>query len=174
MALAPYSRKLNRFPQYFSDFCHRVVFSTLIAASTLSAIAPQFQTFSNAAAAASEIFELMDRLSKLDPLSDDGFKASKCVGDIEISGLKFSYPSRRSIKVLKGLSLSIPAGKTTALVGISGCGKSTIVSLLERWYERESGSIELDGLDITQYNTKWLRSQIGLVQQVRLHYPNRL
>jgi ATP-binding cassette subfamily B (MDR/TAP) protein 1 len=125
------------------------VFSALIAASTLSAIAPQFQTFSNAAAAASEIFELMDTPSELDPLLDDGPKASQCVGHIEISGLNFSYPSPPSIKVLKGLSLTIPAGKTTALVGMSGCGKSTIVGLLERCYERESGSIELDGRDIT-------------------------
>jgi ATP-binding cassette, subfamily B (MDR/TAP), member 1 len=148
--------------------CCSVVFSALIAASTISAIAPQFQTFANAAAAASEIFELMDVPSKLDPLSEGGLRASKCGGHIEISGLNFSYPSRRSITVLQGFNLTIPAGKTTALVGASGCGKSTIVGLLERWYEIKSGMIELDGLDITQYNTKWLRSQIGLVQQVGL------
>jgi ATP-binding cassette, subfamily B (MDR/TAP), member 1 len=142
------------------------VFSALIAASTISAIGPQFPTFSNAAAAASELFELMDKPSELDPLSNHGHTADSCGGHIEISGLNFSYPSRPSIKVLKGLTLSVPAGKTTALVGASGCGKSTIVGLLERWYERESGSIELDGMDITKYNTKWLRSQIGLVQQV--------
>jgi ATP-binding cassette subfamily B (MDR/TAP) protein 1 len=110
----------------------------------------------------------MDETSKLDPLSEDGLQPSTCDGEIEIKDLSFSYPSRRSVKVLKGLNLKIPAGKTTALVGASGCGKSTLVGLLERWYERESGAIELDGMDITKCNTKWLRNQIGLVQQVKL------
>lgn len=143
-----------------------VVFSVLIASSTVSAIAPQFQTFTNAAAAASELFELIDSPSLLDPLSDDGVKPEKCEGRLEVRDLKFSYPSRPGIQVLNGLNLSIPAGKTTALVGASGCGKSTLIGLLERWYERSSGEILLDGTDITQINTRWLRSQIGLVQQV--------
>ncbi|KAH7355346.1 ATP-binding cassette, subfamily B, member 1 [Rhexocercosporidium sp. MPI-PUGE-AT-0058] len=142
-----------------------VVFSVLIASSTVSAIAPQFQTFTNAAAAASELFELIDSPSLLDPLSDDGVKPRKCEGRLEVRDLKFSYPSRPGIQVVNGLNLSIPAGKTTALVGASGCGKSTLIGLLERWYERSSGEILLDGTDITQINTRWLRSQIGLVQQ---------
>ena len=143
-----------------------VVFSILIAASTISAIAPQFQTFTNAAAAASELFELIDSPSMLDPLSEEGVKPEKCEGRLEVKDLKFSYPSRPGIQVLNGLDLSIPAGKTTALVGASGCGKSTLIGLLERWYERKSGEILLDGTDITSINTRWLRSQIGLVQQV--------
>ncbi|KAK0119465.1 hypothetical protein ONS95_010913 [Cadophora gregata] len=142
-----------------------VVFSVLIASSTISAIAPQFQTFTNAAAAASELFELIDSPSLLDPLSDDGIKPDKCEGHLEVRDLKFSYPSRPGIQVLNGLNISIPAGKTTALVGASGCGKSTLIGLLERWYERKSGEILLDGKDITSINTRWLRSQIGLVQQ---------
>jgi len=143
-----------------------VVFSVMIAATTISAIAPQFSTLTNAAAAASEIFEIIDKPSKLDPLSEEGEKPLTCHGQIEIRDLNFSYPSRPGVQVLKGLHLSVPAGKTTALVGASGCGKSTLVGLLERWYERASGSIELDNIDITKLNTKWLRSQIGLVQQV--------
>lgn len=132
----------------------------------MSAIAPSFQTFSNTAAAASELFEIIDTPSKLDPLSEEGMKPATCNGHIEIKDLCFSYPSRPGVKVLKNLSLSIPAGKTTALVGASGCGKSTLVGLLECWYEKESGSIILDGVDVSEYNTRWLRSQIGLVQQV--------
>lgn len=143
-----------------------VVFSVLIAASTVSAIAPQFTTFTNAAAAASELFELIDSPSKLDPFSDNGTAPEYCKGHLEIRDLKFSYPSRPGIRVLNGLSLSVPAGKTTALVGASGCGKSTLIGLLERWYERQSGEILLDGTDITHLNTRWLRKQIGLVQQV--------
>jgi len=138
----------------------------LIAASTIGAILPQFLSFSNAAAAASELFEIIDTPSKLDPLCEEGLKPATCKGHIELKDLSFSYPSRHSVQVLKNLSLSIPANKTTALVGASGCGKSTLVGLLERWYEHESGSINLDGVDISRYNTRWLRSKIGLVQQV--------
>jgi ATP-binding cassette subfamily B (MDR/TAP) protein 1 len=109
----------------------------------------------------------MDKPSELDPLSDAGEKPNQCTGDIELDNVSFSYPSRPSAKVLQGFTLSIPAGKTTALVGSSGSGKSTLVGLLERWYQPTGGCILLDGTDITKLNTKWLRSQISLVQQVR-------
>lgn len=143
-----------------------VVFSTLIATNAISALAPQFPTFANASGAASELFAMLDKPSMLDPLSGRGEKPATCNGQIEVRQLKFEYPARPGVTVLNGLDLSIPAGKTTALVGASGCGKSTLVGLLERWYERTSGTIELDGLDIEKCNTKWLRSQIRLVQQV--------
>ncbi|KAL3418132.1 Leptomycin B resistance protein pmd1-like protein 7 [Phlyctema vagabunda] len=142
-----------------------VAFCVLIAASTSSAIGPQFTTFANASASASELFEIMDKPSLLDPLSRVGQLPMVCSGKINFRDVTFAYPSRPSVKVLNSLNLSVPAGKTTALVGASGCGKSTLVGLIERWYETSSGSIELDGISITECNTQWLRSQIGLVQQ---------
>ena len=144
-----------------------VVFAVLIAASSMTTIAPQYLSFANASSAATELFEVLDSPSELDPLSLDGKTPVQCRGQIQITNLKFSYPSRPGVMVLKGMSLHIPAGRTTALVGASGCGKSTLIGLLERWYVADSGSITLDGDDITQYNTRWLRSHIGLVQQVR-------
>lgn len=143
-----------------------VVLSVLIAASATNSIFPQFQAFTSASSAAAEILEVLDKSSQLDPLSSEGKSPASVSGEIEVLDLEFFYPSRPGVQVLKGLSLSIPAGKTTALVGASGCGKSTLVGLLERWYERTSGSILLDGIDIDEYNTRWLRNQIGLVQQV--------
>lgn len=89
----------------------------------------------------------------------------KCVGEIEINGLDFAYPSRPETQVLDDLNLRVPAGKTTALVGASGCGKSTIVRLLKRWYDPAAGMILLDGIDIQTLNIAWLRTQIRLVQQ---------
>ncbi|GAA0167368.1 ATP-binding cassette [Lithospermum erythrorhizon] len=87
------------------------------------------------------------------------------VGNIEFQNVVFSYPSRPDVKVFRGLCLSIPNGKTVVLVGESGNGKSTIIKLLERFYEVNSGSILLDGINIQKFNLRWLRQQIGLVSQ---------
>ncbi|KAL3495734.1 P-loop containing nucleoside triphosphate hydrolase protein [Aspergillus germanicus] len=142
-----------------------VVMCTVIASTSINIFFPQMAVVSTAIAAASEFFRIMDKPSELDPLSSAGEKPNKCTGGIELDNVSFSYPSRPSAKVLQGFTLSIPAGRTTALVGSSGSGKSTLVGLLERWYQPTSGCILLDGTDITNLNTKWLRSQISLVQQ---------
>lgn len=91
------------------------------------------------------------------PTSNEGY--------IEVEDVHFCYPTRPDVPVLQGLSLKIPAGKTTALVGASGSGKSTIIGLLERWYEQEKGALYLDGVDIRDINIRWLRTNIRLVQQ---------
>ncbi len=67
--------------------------------------------------------------------------------------------------VLQGLSISVSPGQTLALVGPSGCGKSTVVSLIERFYDPSSGSLSLDGKNLTDLNIRWLRSQVGIVSQ---------
>ena len=136
-----------------------------IAASAMNVILPNVQAITNASSAAAELFSIIDKESLLDPLSPDGKQPPTCHGDIEIRDLSFAYPSRPTAQVLHSLNLSIPAGKRTALVGASGCGKSTLVGLLERWYQPDSGEILLDGMDVAEYNTGWLRSNIRLVQQ---------
>jgi ATP-binding cassette, subfamily B (MDR/TAP), member 1 len=142
-----------------------VVLSITLGATAMSLIAPQIQSITNASSAASELFTIIDKKSELDPLAPEGEQPATCHGQIEVRNLSFSYPTRPDSQVLHSLNLSIPAGKTTALVGASGCGKSTLVGLLERWYKANSGEILLDGVNITQYNTGWLRSKIRLVQQ---------
>jgi ATP-binding cassette subfamily B (MDR/TAP) protein 1 len=87
------------------------------------------------------------------------------LGEITLEDVKFNYPSRPDVPIVKGLNITFPAGKTAALVGASGSGKSTIVALIERFYDPLSGSVKLDGVDIRDLNIKWLRSQIGLVSQ---------
>ena len=79
--------------------------------------------------------------------------------------VKFSYPSRPDVKVLKGLSVSVKPGETLALVGQSGCGKSTCIQLLERFYDVSAGHVTVDGHRVQELNVKWLRQRIGLVQQ---------
>ncbi|KAK2601697.1 hypothetical protein QQS21_004772 [Conoideocrella luteorostrata] len=142
-----------------------VVLSINMGVSSLSTIAPQLGSITNASAAAAELFSVIDKQSLADPLSLVGERPESCEGNIEIRGLSFAYPSRPAAKVFHDLSINIPAGKTTALVGASGCGKSTIIGLLERWYQPNSGEIVLDGVNICDYNLKWLRSKIRLVQQ---------
>lgn len=141
----------------------------MMASSATSTLFPQLTAITSAAAAAAatELFQFMDKPSQLDPLSKTGIQPRECHGSIEFRDIGFAYPSRPATKVLRDFSLSIPAGKTAALVGASGGGKSTIIGLLERWYEPTSGQISIDGVDITKMNTKWLRTQIALVQQVR-------
>ncbi|KAK3679818.1 hypothetical protein LTR78_000194 [Recurvomyces mirabilis] len=142
-----------------------VVLSVTLGATSTMLILPQIEAITNASSAAAELFSVIDKPSTIDPLSTEGIKPSSCAGDIVIKNLDFAYPSRPSAKVLQGLDLNIPAGKTTALVGPSGCGKSTLIGLLERWYTPTSGDILLDGYDVSEYNTQWLRSNIRLVQQ---------
>ena len=119
---------------------HSVIFAALIAATSVSSIAPQITAFTNAAAAASELFSVIDKKSELDPLDESGkMPNDSCNGSIQITNLAFAYPSRPGAPVLRDFNISIPAGKTTALVGASGSGKSTVVGLIERWYAPSSG-----------------------------------
>ncbi|CAF3236410.1 unnamed protein product [Rotaria sp. Silwood2] len=86
-------------------------------------------------------------------------------GHIEFDNVNFFYPSRKDVQVLNNLSLIARAGQTTAIVGASGCGKSTYISLLLRYYELSSGRITIDGRSITDYNIQQLRQNIGVVSQ---------
>lgn len=116
-------------------------------------------------AAASKLFLTIDRVPSIDSSDPGGLKPEKVVGEITFENVKFNYPSRPDVPVVKGLSITFPAGKTAALVGASGSGKSTIVSLVERFYDPLEGSVKIDGRDIRELNVKWLRTQIGLVSQ---------
>ncbi|KAF2019493.1 multidrug/pheromone exporter [Aaosphaeria arxii CBS 175.79] len=142
-----------------------VLFSVIIAASTIMLTGPNFITFGRAASAAVDLCKLIDRESKIDAFDASGVQPTALVGDVELDSVNFSYPMRPNIVVLQDFSLSIPAGKVTALVGPSGSGKSTIIALLERWYNPSSGQIRIDGRDTETLNLKWLRTHVRLVQQ---------
>jgi ATP-binding cassette subfamily B (MDR/TAP) protein 1 len=144
---------------------HRVVFAVLMVSTGIGQVAPSTSAFVQASSAASEMFEVLGRKSLLDPHCDSGAKPDAVVGNITVRDLSFSYPSRPNITVLKNVSFDVPANKVTAFVGASGSGKSTIIALLERWYEPANGFLSLDGRRIDELNVKWLRSKVRLVQQ---------
>ncbi|RBR13147.1 uncharacterized protein FIESC28_08333 [Fusarium coffeatum] len=142
-----------------------VLLSVVIAAVQLTQLTPYTIDFSRAMSGAAQLFTLIDRASAIDPLSKDGETPSETIGHVELENVSFAYPTRPGITVLENFSLNVPAGKVTALVGQSGSGKSTIVGLLERWYNPKSGTIKLDGRPIDQLNLNWLRRNVRLVQQ---------
>ncbi|KAG8944771.1 GTPase-activating protein [Tulasnella sp. 408] len=142
-----------------------VFFSIIIGAFSLSNMAPELQAVTIAQAAAAKLFVTIDRVPPIDSSDEGGLKPTEVKGHITLENVVFNYPSRPDVPILKGLSLDIPPGTSAALVGASGSGKSTVVSLVERFYDPISGTVKLDGVDIKQLNVKWLRQQIGLVQQ---------
>lgn len=124
--------------------------------------------------AADSIKTLMDRVPEIDSWSDIGTQLDNVEGSIEFRDVKFSYPTRVAQKVLKGVNLSFKPGQYVALVGPSGCGKSTIISLMERFYDPTTGSIFLDGRNISQLNLREYRSQIALVSQEPVLYSGTI
>ncbi|NXA85396.1 MDR1 protein, partial [Melanocharis versteri] len=142
-----------------------VFFSVLVGAFSLGQAAPNLESVANARGAAYEVYKIINKKRLIDSSSKEGYKPDKLIGEIEFRNIHFSYPSRPDIKILKGLNLKVQTGKTIALVGASGCGKSTTVQLLQRFYDPDQGEITLDGRDIRTLNTKWLRENIGIVSQ---------
>ncbi|CAF1039504.1 unnamed protein product, partial [Adineta steineri] len=139
--------------------------------SLFNQIGPFFQSISEAQGAAVSVFRLIDEahdenLNEREILEEnisDERSIPNINGDIEFDNVSFSYPSRENVTTLNNLKLIARANQTTALVGSSGCGKSTCVSLLLRYYEPSSGRIMIDGQSITDHKIKQFRQNIGVV-----------
>ena len=115
--------------------------------------------------AASLIYQVIERKPEIDSLSDEGEKPLMLDGDIDFKGVRFNYPSRPDVDILKDITFSVKKGETVALVGSSGCGKSTCIQLTQRFYDPAAGGVYIDGRDIKDLNLRWLRSHIGIVGQ---------
>ncbi|KAL4366271.1 hypothetical protein GQ457_05G001350 [Hibiscus cannabinus] len=148
----------------FSDVL-QVFFALTMATVGISQSSSFAPDSSKAKSAAASIFAIIDRKSTIDPSDESGTTLENVKGDIELRHVSFKYPLRPDIQIFQDLCLSIHAGKTVALVGESGSGKSTVISLLQRFYDPDSGRITLDGVEIQTLQLKWLRQQMGLVSQ---------
>ncbi|KAL1918563.1 uncharacterized protein VTP21DRAFT_3223 [Calcarisporiella thermophila] len=143
-------------------------FALLIGSFSIGQIPPNYKAIVEAQAAASKIFATIDRVPAIDTSPDDqhrGKVPDSCAGSIVLRGVHFHYPSRKEVQILRNVDLEIPSGKTVALVGASGSGKSTIIQLVQRFYDPTQGTVLLDGVPLKELSVKWLRQQIGLVGQ---------
>ncbi|PAV91938.1 hypothetical protein WR25_21730 [Diploscapter pachys] len=142
-----------------------VVMSMLLGAYFLGLISPHLMVLLNARVSAATIYNTINRVPKIDAYSPLGKRPDRVTGRVEFKNVHFRYPTRKEAKVLNGLNLVIEPGQSVALVGHSGCGKSTSVGLLTRLYEPEAGNVMLDGNDVRELNIEWLRNVVGIVQQ---------
>ncbi|KAJ8263594.1 hypothetical protein COCON_G00160510 [Conger conger] len=129
----------------------------------LQSIASVYTGLMQGVGAAEKVFEYIDRKSKL---AQDGQEAPEtCKGLVEFRNVTFAYPTRPETEILKGVSFTVRPGEVTALVGPSGSGKSSCVSLLENFYTPQQGQVLLDGRPVHTYRHSYLHSQIALVGQ---------
>ncbi|TKY54331.1 ABC transporter B family member 4 [Spatholobus suberectus] len=143
----------------------RVFFSLTMAAVAMSQSGFMTPAASKAKSSAASVFAILDQKSRIDPSDESGMMLQEVKGEIEFHHVTFKYPTRPNVLVFKDLSLIIHAGETVALVGESGSGKSTVISLLQRFYDPDAGQITLDGTEIQKLQLKWFRQQMGLVSQ---------
>ncbi|KAG8531359.1 multidrug-resistance transporter mdr2 [Bacidia gigantensis] len=136
---------------------------TLYAGSSLFGLSGFWSELMKGVGAASRLFELQDRKPTISPTV--GLPVTSARGVINFHDLSFSYPTRPAVNIFQDLDFSIPQGSNIAIVGPSGGGKSTIASLLLRFYTPTQGSISIDGTDIAKMNVKQLRRKIGVVSQ---------
>uniref|UniRef100_A0A1J3F9P4 ABC transporter B family member 15 n=1 Tax=Noccaea caerulescens TaxID=107243 RepID=A0A1J3F9P4_NOCCA len=142
-----------------------VAASIAIGGVSLGAGLSNLKYFFEASSVGERIMEVINRVPKIDSNNPDGHKLEKTRGEVEFKNIKFIYPSRPETSIFNDFCLRVPSGKTVALVGGSGSGKSTVISLLQRFYDPVSGEILIDGVSIDKLQVKWLRSQMGLVSQ---------
>jgi len=142
-----------------------IFFMVVFGAMGLGQAGPNVGAFLKGAGSVTALKALVAMDKPLDPFNHhkDAKKAKN--GDVEIRHLKFAYPTRPDANIFTNLNLKIPHGKTTALVGGSGCGKSTIIQLLARYYDYEHGSILCDDIDMKDMNISEWRDHLGIIPQ---------
>uniref|UniRef100_A0A8C1LND2 ATP-binding cassette, sub-family B (MDR/TAP), member 11b n=1 Tax=Cyprinus carpio TaxID=7962 RepID=A0A8C1LND2_CYPCA len=144
------------------SFVFRVISAIVTSGTALGRASSYTPDYAKAKISAARFFQLLDHIPKISVYSDEG---DKWVIQLAFIDCKFTYPSRPDIQVLNGLSVSVRPGQTLAFVGSSGCGKSTSVQLLERFYDPNNGRVLIDGHESTRVNVAFLRSKIGIVSQ---------
>lgn len=142
-----------------------VFFGVMMGSANFGISSTLMEVFGVARGAGAQIFNLIDNVPTINPLLDRGVVPDTIDGNIEFNSVLFNYPTRPDVPVLQGVSFTVKRGQSVALVGHSGCGKSTIIQLISRYYDIMQGSVSVDGKDVRELSIRWLRSQVGLVGQ---------
>jgi ATP-binding cassette subfamily B (MDR/TAP) protein 1 len=142
-----------------------VFFSVMTGSMNFGISSPYIEAFGVAKAAGSKVFQIIDNIPIINLSKGKGEKIDDLKGKIVFKDVEFLYPSRKDVPILQGLNLEIEAGDTVALVGSSGCGKSTCIQLIQRFYDPISGEVTIDGKNLKDLDLTWLRSNIGVVGQ---------
>ena len=165
--LGAYLIEEKKFDTTFVDLM--VVFNVIVlGAQNAGMVAAYMPDHAKAKASIDAIFDLFERVPKINNWNEgkgEKISADKYDGDIVLKDVNFTYPSRPEAKILNNFSLTIKKGQRVAFVGSSGCGKSTITQLIERFYDPDSGLITLCERKLSDLDLYWLRSQIGIVSQ---------
>ena len=141
------------------------IFAVMLGAGNLARVFPPMIAIANAKRAAAVLHKIIDRVPPIDVFDAGGETLPAIDGKLEVRDVVFAYPTALEHPILQGFNLTIESGSVCALVGSSGSGKSTIISLIERFYDPVSGCLLLDGVDTKTLNVRWLRAQLGLVSQ---------
>ncbi|KAG9447576.1 hypothetical protein H6P81_013704 [Aristolochia fimbriata] len=142
-----------------------IIIAIMTGGTSLGQASPSVNAFASGQAAAFKMFETIERKPQIDAYDTNGLVLEDIKGEIELREVYFSYPARPDVHIFSGFSLSVPSGTTVALVGESGSGKSTVISLVERFYDPLSGEVLMDGINLKKLQLHWIRSKIGLVSQ---------
>ncbi|KAJ8626939.1 hypothetical protein MRB53_020246 [Persea americana] len=142
-----------------------VMMAIMTGGMSLGQASPSVNAFAAGRAAAYKMFKTIHRKPEIDVHDSSGIELEEMKGDIELRDVYFSYPARPDIEIFSGFSLRVPSGTTTALVGESGSGKSTVISLIERFYDPQAGEVLIDDINLKKLRLGWIREQMGLVSQ---------
>ncbi|KAL3525999.1 hypothetical protein ACH5RR_014371 [Cinchona calisaya] len=156
----------------------KALFQTFMILMSTGRVIAEAGTMTNDLAKGSDsvgsVFAVLDRYSAIEPESPEGHKDDKITGHVELQDVDFAYPSRPDVMIFREFSLKIDAGKSTAVVGQSGSGKSTIIKLIERFYDPLRGTVQIDGQNIKSYNLRSLRKHIALVSQESILFSDTI
>ncbi|VAH62907.1 unnamed protein product [Triticum turgidum subsp. durum] len=142
-----------------------IVLAMLTGSMAIGTASPSISAIAEGQSAAYRLFEIMNKEPKIDITDTSGIVLDDIRGDVELNNVFFRYPARPEQLILNGLSLHVPSGTTMAIVGESGSGKSTIISLVERFYDPQAGNVLIDGINIKSMKLQWIRGMISLVSQ---------
>ncbi|MFL0683730.1 MAG: ABC transporter ATP-binding protein [Algoriphagus aquaeductus] len=137
-----------------------VLYTTFIGGS-IAGLGDIYSQLQKAIGSSERVLEILDEKAE----EESGITSTNFLGEIQFEKVRFRYPTRPEVEVLKEVSFHIKPGEKVALAGHSGAGKSTIIQLLSRFYEVDQGSIQVDGREVKDWDLKALRSKIGIVPQ---------